>query len=91
VYSVPFENLQLHRKNKSISLSTNDLFTKIVTKRQGGFCYEINGLFGALLRQLGYNVEFVGASVASRGEEDSKTLQFTAGGASCFALSPRAD
>jgi N-hydroxyarylamine O-acetyltransferase len=64
VHSVPFENLQLLRKNKRISLALDDLFLKIVTRRLGGFCFEINGLFGALLSHLGYSVEYVPAGVA---------------------------
>jgi len=50
--TVPFENLSIHRK-EPIVLNDNALFKKIVVERRGGFCYELNGLFAALLRALG--------------------------------------
>ncbi|HEY8226758.1 MAG TPA: arylamine N-acetyltransferase [Pyrinomonadaceae bacterium] len=66
--SVPFENLSIHIR-EPIVLDDNALFDKIVTHRRGGFCYELNGLFAALLRELGFNVEMLSASVAnSKGE-----------------------
>ena len=34
----------------------DDLFEKIVTRNRGGFCFELNGSFGWLLRELGYEV-----------------------------------
>src|SRR6185503_11605199 len=36
----------------------------IVTRRRGGFCYELNGLFALLLRQLGFEVTLLAAGVA---------------------------
>ncbi len=53
--SVPFENLDILR-GTALSLAVPDLFAKIVTRRRGGFCFELNGLFGYLLRALGYEV-----------------------------------
>jgi N-hydroxyarylamine O-acetyltransferase len=40
------------------------LFAKIVTRRRGGFCYELNGLFAELLRALGFRVALLSAGVA---------------------------
>jgi N-hydroxyarylamine O-acetyltransferase len=40
------------------------LFDKIVGHRRGGFCYELNGLFAALLRALGFKVTMLSAAVA---------------------------
>ena len=40
VHSVPFENL-----DQPISLEPSDLFTKIVTCKRGGYCYEVNSFF----------------------------------------------
>src|SRR2546423_611362 len=51
--AVPFENLSIHL-GEHIELTENALFDKIVDRRRGGFCYELNGLFAALLRGLGY-------------------------------------
>ncbi len=40
------------------------MFEKIIVRRRGGFCYELNGLFAALLRQLGFHVALLSAGVA---------------------------
>ena len=66
--SVPFENLSIHA-NEPVVLNDESLFTKIVANRRGGFCYELNGLFAALLRALGFNVTMLSAGVA-RAEGD---------------------
>ncbi len=62
--AVPFENLSIHAK-QPIVLDDNTLFTKIVEHKRGGFCYELNGLFAALLRALGFKVEMLSAKVAN--------------------------
>ena len=60
--TVPFENLSIHLA-ESISLDEGDLLAKIVTRRRGGFCYELNGAFALLLEALGARVTRVAASV----------------------------
>lgn len=62
LFTVPFENLSVHHK-EAIVLQNEPLFDKIVTRRRGGFCYELNGLFAALLRALGFQVEMLSAGV----------------------------
>ena len=62
--SVPFENLSIH-SGESIILEDEALFKKIVVRRRGGFCYELNGLFAALLRALGFDVVMLSAGVAN--------------------------
>ena len=62
--AVPFENLSIHAK-EPIVLEDEALFTKIVERRRGGFCYEANGLFAALLRALGFDVWMLSAEVAN--------------------------
>ncbi|HEX8116189.1 MAG TPA: arylamine N-acetyltransferase [Pyrinomonadaceae bacterium] len=64
--AVPFENLSIHADEK-VLLEDEALFDKIVKRRRGGFCYELNGLFAALLRALGFRVEMLSAAVARRG------------------------
>jgi N-hydroxyarylamine O-acetyltransferase len=61
--TVPFENLSIHA-GEPIVLGDEALFTKIVERRRGGFCYECNGLFAALLRELGFEVTMLSAGVA---------------------------
>jgi N-hydroxyarylamine O-acetyltransferase len=62
--AVPFENLSIH-SNDPIVLDDDALFDKIVTRRRGGFCYELNGFFAALLRTLGFKVDMLSAKVAN--------------------------
>ena len=61
--AVPFENLSIHA-GQPIVLNDDALFEKIVTRQRGGFCYELNGLFAALLRALGFSVQMLSAAVA---------------------------
>lgn len=62
--AVPFENLSIH-SGLPIILEDDALFDKIVVGRRGGFCYELNGLFAALLRGLGFKVAMLSAAVAN--------------------------
>ena len=62
--TVPFENLSIHA-GEPIVLQDDALFTKIVERRRGGFCYELNGLFAALLRAIGFDVTMLSAEVAN--------------------------
>ena len=52
--SVPFENLDIRIRKTPVSLGIPQLFDKVVTRGRGGFCYELNGLFRALLEALGF-------------------------------------
>lgn len=61
--TVPFENLSIHA-HEPIVLDDESLFGKVVVRRRGGFCYELNGLFAALLRALGFQVSMLSAGVA---------------------------
>ena len=61
--AVPFENLSIHAR-QPIVLDDESLFDKVVARRRGGFCYELNGLFAALLRALGFRVSMLSAAVA---------------------------
>jgi N-hydroxyarylamine O-acetyltransferase len=62
LFTVPFENLDIHR-GKKIVLEENRIYDKIVACGRGGFCYELNGLFCWLLRSLGFTVSIVSARV----------------------------
>jgi N-hydroxyarylamine O-acetyltransferase len=62
--SVPFENLSIHL-GEEIVLESDALVHKIVERRRGGFCYELNGAFAALLTGLGHRVELLQARVPS--------------------------
>lgn len=60
--AVPFENLSIHR-GEEIVLEEQWLLDKLVGARRGGFCYELNGSFGALLAALGFDVVLLAARV----------------------------
>lgn len=60
--AVPFENLSIHL-GEEIVLEEQALWEKVVTRRRGGFCYELNGAFGALLTALGFQVTLLAARV----------------------------
>jgi N-hydroxyarylamine O-acetyltransferase len=64
--AVPFENLDIHIP-REIVLDVGRLYGKIVGERRGGFCYELNGLFAALLRELGFTVTLLSARVPRPG------------------------
>ena len=64
--TVPFENLSIHLA-EPISLSADDLIDKVVVRRRGGFCYELNGAFALLLEALGFQVRRVAARVHGDG------------------------
>jgi N-hydroxyarylamine O-acetyltransferase len=60
--SVPFENLDIGLK-RPIQLTEEALWDKIVVQKRGGFCYELNGLFAALLKEIGFRVTYLNARV----------------------------
>src|SRR5215203_1182328 len=62
--NVPFENLDIHWK-RPILLDTEKFYEKIVGEKRGGFCYELNGLFGELLNKIGFPSRLISARVAS--------------------------
>jgi N-hydroxyarylamine O-acetyltransferase len=66
---VPFENLDISRGRK-IFTDKESFVRKIVEERRGGFCYELNGAFAALLRALGYRVMLLSARVPNADGSD---------------------
>lgn len=59
---VPFENLDVIRKIP-IVLDVDAFYEKVVTRHRGGYCYELNGLFYALLKRLGFSCQLVSATI----------------------------
>ena len=53
--TVPFDNLDVYEKHLVPSLQVPDLFDKIVVRKRGGYCFELNALFNALLLELGFD------------------------------------
>jgi N-hydroxyarylamine O-acetyltransferase len=59
---VPFENLDIHL-GTPIVLDSEAFADKVAVRSRGGFCYELNGAFAALLTSLGLDVELREARV----------------------------
>ena len=68
-YAVPYETLDLWFR-REFSLAIPAIYDKLVTRRRGGYCFELNGLFAWLLRELGFNVrEYFGRWLLGEDEE----------------------
>jgi N-hydroxyarylamine O-acetyltransferase len=61
--TVPFENLDIHL-GCPIVCEEERFLKKIIQERRGGFCYELNGAFAALLCAFGFRVTLLSARVA---------------------------
>ena len=51
---VPFENLDV-LLGRPLNLSPEALFDKIVTRKRGGYCFELNTLYAQLLGEIGFD------------------------------------
>jgi N-hydroxyarylamine O-acetyltransferase len=71
--TVPFENLDIARATK-IVCEEDAFLRKIVDRNRGGFCYEMNGAFAALLRGLRFEVSLLSARVPR--EDGTETPEF---------------
>lgn len=58
--SVPFENLDV-QAGQVPSLAPEEMYAKIVGRRRGGYCYEVNGIFAMALEALGIPYRLVAA------------------------------
>ena len=65
IFSVPFENLSLYGREEII-LTKEWLFEKVVRRRRGGVCYELNTMFSLLLDSLGFKPQKHAAQVYHR-------------------------
>lgn len=74
ISAVPFENLAITGDPRGkldatgVELSLPVLYDKIVEDERGGYCFELNGLFCWLVRELGYDARRVAARVISDGD-----------------------
>jgi N-hydroxyarylamine O-acetyltransferase len=62
---IPYENLDVILK-RPIRLDLESLQAKLVHVGRGGYCYEQNGLFAAVLRKVGFSVTPLAARVRYR-------------------------
>lgn len=67
--TIPFENLDIHL-GIPIKLDLPRIYRKMVEHNRGGFCYELNGLFGWLLTELGFNLSLIEAKMYNRDKKE---------------------
>lgn len=60
LHSIPFENLDV-QAGKIVSMVPEDIVDKIIYRKRGGYCYEVNGLFSMALTALGFEYDIIGA------------------------------
>ena len=63
--TIPFENLDIELKHP-IQIDEPSIWEKLIVHKRGGFCYELNGLFAWLLKQIGFEVTYLNARVFDR-------------------------
>jgi|RhiMethySRZTD1v2_1073278.scaffolds.fasta_scaffold80350_4 N-hydroxyarylamine O-acetyltransferase len=71
--TVPFENLDIGRGRRLV-LDREPIFDKVVGRRRGGWCFELNQLFAALLVELGFTVTLLGSKVIDPEGGESEDL-----------------
>jgi N-hydroxyarylamine O-acetyltransferase len=66
---IPYENFDV-LLGRPVSLDPDAAFEKLVTQRRGGWCYEMNGVLGAVLQDIGFSVTRMAGAVmrAERGD-----------------------
>lgn len=66
---IPYENLDVQLR-RPVTVEPRDAFAKLVTAARGGWCYEMNGLFGWALERIGFRVMRMTGAVlrAERGD-----------------------
>ncbi|NLD88229.1 MAG: arylamine N-acetyltransferase [Clostridiales bacterium] len=55
LHTIPYENFDI-RRDVEFDLEIEHVLDKIVKRRRGGYCFELNGAFTWLLRSFGYDV-----------------------------------
>ena len=66
LHAVPFENLDVFART-GVRVDLDWSLPKIVERRRGGWCFEANGAFSALLDALGFDVTLHSAQVDDKG------------------------
>ncbi|WP_082356059.1 arylamine N-acetyltransferase [Novosphingobium sp. AAP83] len=62
VQAIPFENIDVQLGAKP-GTDSDEAFAKLVERRRGGWCYEHNGVLGAALAAIGFDVVRISAGV----------------------------
>ncbi|HWO66647.1 MAG TPA: arylamine N-acetyltransferase [Umezawaea sp.] len=69
--TVPFENFDVHL-DAVVPLDRAGILDKVVARRRGGYCYELNTAFAALLGVLGFDVTMARAAICDRDEVEPR-------------------
>ncbi len=77
LHNIPFENLNIYYGQK-IFLDEKYFFDKIINKKRGGFCYELNGLFYFLLKEIGFDARLISARVFNKDGKPGKDFDHMA-------------
>jgi N-hydroxyarylamine O-acetyltransferase len=70
--AIPYENLDV-QLGRRVTTDPADAYDKIVRRRRGGWCYEMNGLLGWALGQIGFPVTRM-AGAANREITDDSVI-----------------
>jgi N-hydroxyarylamine O-acetyltransferase len=73
-FSIPFENLDI-RLGRGVDLSPDTVFDKLVMRRRGGYCFELNGLMLRVLRTVGFEARALLARVHLNDPPSGRTHQ----------------
>jgi N-hydroxyarylamine O-acetyltransferase len=68
---IPYENLDV-QLGRPLDFDLERIFDKIVTRHRGGWCYEMNGLLGWALGQIGFNVRRMAGAVMREEQGDGQ-------------------
>ena len=66
---IPYENLDVQH-GRRLDLDIERIFEKIVRRRRGGWCYEMNGILDWALREIGFDVMRMIGGVGRREQGD---------------------
>ena len=69
--NVPFENIDLFDYNGNVDFGIEEMFDKVVIRRRGGYCFELNSLFMSLLQALGFEIYPIGVRIFMGGSEQN--------------------
>ena len=62
VLAISYENLDVQLR-RPVDLDVERIFEKMVVRRRGGWCYEMNGLLGWALGEIGFDVMRISGAV----------------------------
>lgn len=68
--AIPYENLDV-QLGRPVGLDLERIYDKLVVRKRGGWCYEMNGLLGWALRTIGFSLTEIAAGVmrSERGDD----------------------